>query len=106
MVIDYFWGRPADQMSRRAEDSGNLELHVDALTMATPLFYKFVHEYGSILCSQIMMRILGRLYYFLDEDEMLKFEKAGGHQDKCTRVVGDAARWTVKILLDKGAVRL
>jgi hypothetical protein len=39
---------------------------------------------------------------------MRKFQEAGGisDPDKCCRVVGNAARWVMEILLDKGAVEL
>jgi C_GCAxxG_C_C family probable redox protein len=106
IALDYFWGRPANEMSRQIEKTGNLELHIDAMTVATPLFYKFVDKYGSILCPHIQMRIFGRLYYLSDEDEVEKFEKVGGHEDKCGNVVGNSARWTMETLLDKGAVRI
>jgi len=35
-----------------------------------------------------------------------KFEKAGGYSapDKCCHIVGNAARWVMEILLDKGAI--
>jgi len=104
MVLDYFFGRPASMMSHEEGVSGNVELHVDAIQAATPLFYKYIEEYGTILCPQIQMKLFGRHYYFLDEDEMEKFERAGGHEDKCTNVVGKAARWTLEILIDKGAI--
>jgi len=104
MILDYFFGRPASMMSHEEGVSGNVELHVDAIQVATPLFYKYIEEYGTILCPQIQMKLFGRHYYFLDEDEMEKFEKAGGHEDKCTDVVGKAARWTMEILIDKDAI--
>ena len=44
------------------------------------------------------MKLFGRHYYFLDEDEMERFEIAGGHEDKCTDVVDKAARWTMEML--------
>ncbi|RSD33523.1 MAG: CGCAxxGCC family protein, partial [Methanohalophilus sp.] len=30
------------------------------------------------------------------------FEEAGGHDDKCPSVTGNAAKWTAKVLLDEG----
>jgi hypothetical protein len=43
-----------------------------------------------------------------DMEEFAKLEAAGGHSDlsKCPRIVGNAARFTLEILLDKGAVEI
>ena len=56
----------------------------------------------------LQQKFYGRQFFFLDPDEMVKFDKAGGHSDptKCIRVVGNAARWTMEILLDKGVVEV
>ena len=104
MVLDYFFGRPAMMMAYKKDTPSNVEQHIDAIQAATPLFYKFIREYGTILCPQIQMKLFGRHYYFIDEDEMEKFEIAGGHEDKCPNVVGKAARWTMEILLFKDAI--
>ena len=106
MALDYFFGHPAHKMSHQEGVPGNLELHIDAVATATPLFYKFIEQYGTTICPQIMLQLFGRHYYFLDDEEMEKFEKAGGHKDKCNNVVGNAARWTMKILLDKGVIKM
>ena len=106
MVLDYFFGRPADKMSHEEGIPGNGKLQMDAMQVANPLFFKYIEEYGTIICPQIHMKLFGRHYYILDKDEMEKFEAAGGHTTKCTKVVGTAARWTMEILLDKGAIKL
>ena len=102
IALDYFFGRPADKMAHYENVPGNVELHANAMQIAMPLFYKYIEEYGTTLCPQIQTKLFGRLFYVLDEEEMKKFEEAGGHEDKCTRVVASAARWTMKILLEKG----
>jgi len=104
IVLDYFLGRPAGKMSHEEGVSGNVDLHLDAIKTATPLFYRYINEYGTILCPQIQTKLFGRPYYLLDEDEMRKFEEAGGHENKCPDVVGKAARWAMEILLEKGVV--
>lgn len=42
------------------------------------------------------------------QDEFKKFEEAGAHTDpqKCVRIVGNAARWVMEILIDRGVVQL
>jgi len=102
MVLDYFFGRPAEKMSYQEQIQSNVDALADALGVAGLLYDKYVKEYGSIICPHIQVQLFGRHYYFLDPDEVRKFEEAGGHEDKCPHIVGNAARWTMEILLDKG----
>jgi C_GCAxxG_C_C family probable redox protein len=62
---------------------------------------RFVAEYGSVICRDIQQKIFGRPFYLRDPEEFAKFEKAGGHYDKCPAVVGNASRWVAEILLDE-----
>ena len=59
---------------------------------------KFIEHYGNVTCREIQCKIFGRSFYGWDEEAMKKFEKAGGHEDKCTNVVGLASRWVIAIL--------
>jgi len=104
IVLDYFFGRPANTMSYKKDMPANAEQHIEAIQVATPFIYKYIREYGTILCPQIQMGVFGRHFYFMDDDDMRKFEAAGGHEDKCTNVVAKAARWTMEILLAKGVI--
>jgi len=74
------------------------------------LVREFTQEYietlGSIICRDVQIRKFGRPYYIADPDEFNKFEEAGGHQDKCTDVVGKATQLAVKFILKKGLVSL
>jgi len=65
---------------------------------------EYIEEMGSVICRDIQMRKFGRPFYIADSDEFAKFEKAGGHDDKCTDVVGSASRLAVKLILDEGLV--
>jgi C_GCAxxG_C_C family probable redox protein len=60
----------------------------------------YIRELGSIICRDIQARFFGRPYYIADPDDFAKFEAAGGHEDKCTDVVGKATRLAVKFILD------
>ena len=108
MVLGYYFGRPAEKMSYQER----IQANVDALFASFPasqlLADKFWKEYGTIICPHIHRQLFGRTWWLLDPDELNKFEAAGGHSDpkKCCHVVGTAARWTMEILLDKGAVEL
>ena len=58
----------------------------------------FIEKYGSVTCRDIHMKIFGRPYFLNDKEEFMKFEQAGGHEDKCPEVVGVAARWLLELL--------
>ena len=108
MILDYFFGRPVENLSYQECIPANLELIWDAMEAAKLLYDKYIKEYGTIICPHIQAQLFGRHYYFPDPDDMEKFEKAGGHTapDKCSHIVGNAARWTMEILLDKGVIEL
>jgi C_GCAxxG_C_C family probable redox protein len=62
----------------------------------------FIETYGSVNCRDIQTKVFGRPYYLNDQDEFMKFEEAGGHEDKCPEVVGLAARWLVGLFAEEG----
>jgi C_GCAxxG_C_C family probable redox protein len=103
MALDYFFGREAGEMSHEEDISGNVEIHMNAVDIATLLYNRYVKEYGTILCPHIQVRLYGRHFYILDGDEHNKFDKAGAHSNtkrSCCVVVGNAARWAMEILLE------
>jgi hypothetical protein len=63
---------------------------------------KFIDEYGSVICNDIQKEIFGKSYNLCDPNEFIAFEEAGGHDDKCPSVTGNAAKWATKVLLDEG----
>ena len=65
------------------------------------LYNKFIKEYGSGNCREIQKKLFGRSYNLLDTSEREEFEKAGAHTEKCPSVAGNAAMWTVEILLEQ-----
>lgn len=71
--------------------------------LARRLQQKFIQEYGSPICHEIQEKIFGRSYKLYDPAEFQEFERAGGHDDKCTEVVGKAARWVGEIFLKEEA---
>ncbi|MDD5591226.1 MAG: C-GCAxxG-C-C family protein [Dehalococcoidales bacterium] len=108
MVLDYYFGRPVESLSCQERIDTNIQTLADAAGVAKLLYDKYVDEYGTILCPHIQVQRFGRHYYFSDPDEAKKFEGAGGHSgpDKCSHIVGTAARWTMEILLDNGAINI
>lgn len=71
-----------------------------ASTLAKALYDKFVEEFGSPICTGVQEAIFGRSFNLWDPKDKQAFEEAGGHEDKCPKVAGKAAMWTVEILLD------
>lgn len=67
---------------------------------------QYIEALGSIICRDIQIQKFGRPYYIADPDEFAKFEEAGGHQDKCTDVVGKATQLAVKFILEEGLISL
>jgi C_GCAxxG_C_C family probable redox protein len=66
---------------------------------------RFIHEYGSVICRNVQIKIFGRPYYLADIDEFQKFEKAGAHDVHCPEVVGKAARWTAELIIEAKLVQ-
>jgi len=106
MVLDYFFGRPVEYVSFHKHVKANMKRAEDAVQVAKLLYDKYINEYGTILCPHLQVQLFGRHYYPVDPDDLVKFEKAGGHEDKCPSIVGSASRWVMEILLGKGAVEL
>jgi hypothetical protein len=106
LVLDYFFGRPADKLSSDIKNQENVNLIGKAISVAELLSDRFAKQYGTILCPGVHAELFGRAFRFKNPVEGELFEQAGAHTDpsKCMSVVGNAARWTMEILLDKGAV--
>jgi hypothetical protein len=106
MVLDYHFGRPFEHMSDKEiiQDPNINDLFV-AQPVARSLVTRYISEYGTITCANIQMQIYNRVFYLEDYDEFKKLEQAGAHSnpDKCPRIVGNAARWTLELLLDHKA---
>jgi hypothetical protein len=103
MALDYFLGRPVENLSSEQVLQENIDPLFKAQAIARKLHDKYVQEYGTITCAGIMSQKFGRLYFFEDPDEFKKFEEAGAHTDpeKCAGIVGKAARWVMEILIDE-----
>jgi hypothetical protein len=109
MVLDYYFGRPFEHMS---DQEVIMDPNVNDLFVSQPiarmLLNKYIENYGTFTCANIQQQIFGRVFYLEDPQEFEKLEAAGGHSDlqKAPRIVGNAARWALEVLLDKGAVEI
>ncbi len=81
---------------RVAFDRGEKECKNDVL--ARELCNKFFEVYGGLTCTKVQTAIMGRSFNMKDPEERKLFLECGGHVDKCTSVVGNAAKWTIEIL--------
>lgn len=100
MVLSQLCGRERSNF----EDAERIRFKTYELTKR--LIDAFIHEFGTIICRDIQTVKFGRPYYIYDLEDFNKFEEAGGHEDKCTDVVGKAAQIALKVILDEDLVAL
>ena len=99
MIIGYLLGRERDNFS----DPGNIRF--ENFELVKKLHQHFIDEYGTVTCSMIHTRIMGRPFFIEDPNDFQKFEDAGAHDTKCTSVVGKASRWAAEILQEAGLIQ-
>jgi C_GCAxxG_C_C family probable redox protein len=87
-------------VGRTYEDFSAGERRRRVFQYAKKLYDKFQEEYGSILCKGVHQKLFGRTFNLMDKDDYAEFEKMGAHDDKCTSVSGNVAKWTAEIILD------
>lgn len=107
IVLDYFLGRPVELVSSTREIPEGLEALSSAMESARSFCKKFTDQYGSILCPQVQTKLYGRSFDLQNPEDWKAFMDAGAHSDptKCMSVVGNAARWVLETLMEKGIVQ-
>jgi C_GCAxxG_C_C family probable redox protein len=108
IVLDYYLGREAEMVSAKQMIPQGMGELARAMETARLLCDRFIRDYGSILCPKVQEKIFGRSFNLQDPADWKAFEEAGAHTDpsKCMSVVGNAARWTLEILIEEGVVAL
>jgi len=96
MAISSFLGREYDNM----EDEEGVK--PETLRLSRRLVNRFEDYYGSGKCWDIQTKILGKSFQLWRKEQYIEFEELGAHEDKCNSVCGNAAKWTMEILLDEG----
>lgn len=93
MVLSYLYGRDRDNFS-------DMLASMDSYRLAKKLHDRFVEKYDSPRCYDIQESLFGRTFDLYDPEE---FEEADseGMMEECSKVVGNAARLTVEIILEK-----
>jgi mannitol-1-phosphate 5-dehydrogenase len=82
----------------RANFAGDRDSKYRGFSMVQQLRERYMQRYGSITCHGIHRHEWGRPYDLRYEAEREAFEAAGAHEDKCTSVVAQAAKWAVEII--------
>ncbi|OGP88155.1 MAG: hypothetical protein A2031_01020 [Deltaproteobacteria bacterium RBG_19FT_COMBO_43_11] len=93
IAISYFFGRKKEDMSRMGKQ-------LRALLLAKKFHAEFVKEFFTCRCMDIQKKQFGR-FFDLYNMEDLKAAQAAGMAEKCSTLVGKAARMALKIILDE-----
>jgi len=97
MMISLEYGRGLRNLITQGEEEKR-----KCLLLVRDLQDRFVEEYESTECANVHRKLFGRTFNQWDEEEFQEFLRLGGHEDKCTSVVGNVAKWTVEILAEYG----
>ena len=95
MMISLEYGRELKNLTTQMEEEKR-----ECLRKVRDLLDRFMEEYESIECANVHTKLFGRTFNQWDEEEFQEFLRLGGHEDKCTSVVGNVAKWTVELLTD------
>jgi len=92
MVLSQIYGRELENI----EDPERKRFV--AYRLSEKLVNKFLDEYGTVTCSEIQKKLMGKSFYMYEEWE--EFLEAGGHSTACTTVVGNATRWASHLITE------
>jgi C_GCAxxG_C_C family probable redox protein len=101
MFYSMLYGRERDKI----EDPNRVR--AIAISGCNRLREKFLEEWGSATCREIMAEQMrrtgkGRQWFRLSvPEEFESFVKAGGHTESAPDVVGKACRWAVELIIEK-----
>lgn len=93
MVLSYLYGRDRDNFS-------DMLAAMDSYRLAKKLHDRFVERYDGPRCFDIQEDIFGRTFDLYDSEELEEAFNEGMHEE-CSKVVGNTARLTVEIILEK-----
>lgn len=95
LAIGYLYGR-------EKKDFADIMRLVEANLLAKKLRDRFVEKYGTVRCRDLQQKFFGRFYNLYEPAELEAAFKAG-MLNTCSDVVGEVARMTVEIILEKRA---
>lgn len=94
MVLGQLYGRELNEIDDI--DGKRFETY----SLAEKMVHKFLKEYETVMCGEIQKKLMGSSFYLFDPKQFEAFEEAGGHNEKCPSVVGNATCWVVEMLLE------
>ena len=97
VAISSVFGRKREEFG-----SSNENNWTSSSWIAKKLRSRFINEYGSVICNDVQEEIMGRSFDLWDPKDYKCFEEAGAHEDKCTKVSANVAKWTAEILIEEG----
>jgi C_GCAxxG_C_C family probable redox protein len=77
----------------------HLQRNPGCFTVCREVLLEFEKKYGCVTCAGVQTKIMGKSYNLSVPEEFEAYEAAGGHDDKCTDVVGQAARKIAELIL-------
>jgi hypothetical protein len=95
LIIGMLKGRPMDNFV--VEDTDRFR----CFEIGRALHKKFIDNYGTVFCRDIMTKVYGRPFWLVDPDEYKKAEEAGAHSTVSPEVVGNAAKWVVEVIFEE-----
>ncbi len=93
MAISYFFGR-------NYENASDIMAQLKACMLAKRLHDEFVAKYGIIRCADLQKKFIGRFYNLYDLEDV-RAAMGAGMPEKCSTLVGEAARMAINIILEK-----
>lgn len=97
MAISYFFGR-------KKEDLGRMGKQIRALLLSKKFQEQFVAEFSACRCHDLQVNQFGRFFNLYNMEDM-KAAVCAGMPEKCSTLVGKAARMALKIILDEQEAR-
>jgi len=82
-----------------SEELSEFHRYTDTMHASRELFRAFEDRYGTVRCTEIQEKLLGRRYDFFDEDDREAWYEDGG-LEKCPGVCAVAASITAEMILD------
>ena len=95
MVIGYVFGR-------ERKDFGDMMKPMKSYLLSKLLHDEFVNKYGSCRCYDVQERLMGRTYNLYDPEE-LREAFSTGMLDHCSKLVGEMASLTTRLILEEKA---
>jgi len=96
IVISYIFGREYEDLKDNVELGK--EKYRKTGRIVREFRKKFIEKYGTINCREVQKKIFGKSFNLLNPEDRAASELAGSHIDKCTSVVGNAAKMVAEVI--------